>query len=179
MRNKLVVPFATIALSGAMVFGAAAPMASAAPPAAASAVQLSDAVVAPITQVIAGVGTFQGTFTPTSFGTDSSGQLTVTGLLEGTLTRLDGTTQDVSGAISTTVASATANQSCDILSLVLGPLDLNLLGLDVELNQVELDIAAEPGPGNLLGNLLCSVAGLLDGNSTGGLANLLNRLLAL
>jgi len=27
---------------------------------------------------------------------------------------------------------------------------------------VRLDITAQPGPGNLLGNLLCAVSGLLD-----------------
>ena len=77
--------------------------------------------------------------------------------------------------------------ACDILNLVLGPLHLNVLGLVVDLNQVNLDITAEPGSGNLLGNLLCSVAHLLD--STGGagggisgllqqLTNLLNQILA-
>ena len=63
---------------------------------------------------------------------------------------------------------------CPILHLELGPLDLNLLGLRVQLNQVVLDVTAEPGPGNLLGNLLCAVAGLLDGVD---LANLLGGLL--
>ena len=59
--------------------------------------------------------------------------------------------------------SAAAGLSCDILNLVLGPLDLNLLGLKVHLDKVVLDITAVPGAGNLLGNLLCAVAGLLDG----------------
>jgi len=70
--------------------------------------------------------------------------------------------------------------SCDILNLVLGPLDLNLLGLTVHLNRVVLDIVAVTGAGNLLGNLLCAVAGLLDGTGTGLLAQLsllLNRIL--
>jgi hypothetical protein len=67
---------------------------------------------------------------------------------------------------------------CPILHLELGPLDLNLLGLRVELNQVVLDITAIPGPGNLLGNLLCAVAGLLDGVDLGGvLGNLLQSLI--
>lgn len=57
--------------------------------------------------------------------------------------------------------------ACPILHLELGPLDLNLLGLRVQLNQVVLDITALPGPGNLLGNLLCAVAGLLDGVDLG------------
>jgi hypothetical protein len=69
--------------------------------------------------------------------------------------------------------------SCRILHLELGPLDLNLLGLRIQLNRVVLDITAERGPGNLLGNLLCAVAGLLDGNPTAGLAALLNRILGI
>ena len=67
---------------------------------------------------------------------------------------------------------------CPILHLELGPLDLNLLGLRVQLNQVVLDVTAEPGPGNLLGNLLCAVAGLLDGVDLGTvLGNLLQNLI--
>jgi len=65
---------------------------------------------------------------------------------------------------------------------VLGPLDLNLLGLTVHLDRVVLNIDAVPGAGNLLGNLLCSVAGLLDGGlggQLGTLTSLLNRILAL
>jgi hypothetical protein len=67
---------------------------------------------------------------------------------------------------------------CPILHLELGPLDLNLLGLRVQLNRVRLDVDAVPGPGNLLGNLLCAVAGLLDGVDLGGvLGNLLQNLI--
>ncbi len=57
----------------------------------------------------------------------------------------------------------------------------NLLGLQVSLSQIVLDITAVPGPGNLLGNLLCAVAGLLDGSNASGnaITNLLNRLLGL
>jgi hypothetical protein len=66
--------------------------------------------------------------------------------------------------------------TCQILHLDLGPLSLNLLGLQVDLSRVVLDITAQAGAGNLLGNLLCAVAGLLD--NPGGLANLLNQILA-
>ena len=65
--------------------------------------------------------------------------------------------------------------ACDILTLALGPLDLDLLGLRVALDEVNLLIEAIPGAGNLLGNLLCGVAGLLDGGL--GLGGLLNNLL--
>ena len=52
---------------------------------------------------------------------------------------------------------------CPVLHLVLGPLNLNLLGLTIVLQQVTLDIVAVPGPGNLLGNLLCGLVNLLNG----------------
>ena len=61
------------------------------------------------------------------------------------------------------------------------PLDLDLLGLQVHLDKVVLDIVAATGAGNLLGNLLCAVTGLLDGSPLDGLLthlkNLLNQIL--
>lgn len=74
--------------------------------------------------------------------------------------------------------------SCQVLDLVLGPLHLDLLGLVIDLNQVNLDITAQQGQGNLLGNLLCAVTNLLNGTGSGGantnaIANLLNNILAL
>lgn len=70
-------------------------------------------------------------------------------------------------AISRTdpVSSAANKKVCQILNLVLGPLHLNLLGLVVDLNRVHLRITAVRGPGNLLGNLLCAVANLLNGSA--------------
>ena len=77
-------------------------------------------------------------------------------------------------------AAGVTAASCDILNLVLGPLDLNLLGLEVHLKQVVLDIIATSGAGNLLGNLLCAVAGLLDGGAAlGQIAALLNQILGI
>jgi hypothetical protein len=67
--------------------------------------------------------------------------------------------------------------ACPILTLNLGPLDLDLLGLRVALDPVNLLIEAIPGDGNLLGNLLCGVAGLLDGVGGGGLGGLVQNLL--
>ena len=89
--------------------------------------------------------------------------------------------QTASRALSTAAPSAQAQAACNILNLVLGPLDLNLLGLTVHLDQVVLDITAVPGAGNLLGNLLCAVANLLNGlnlNLLGtALTNVLTQLL--
>lgn len=180
MRTKVIAPLTTIALSGAMLFGISAPAANAAPPPAASAPQLA-AVTAPISQVIDGLGTFTGTFTPTSFA-NTGGQLTVDGVLNGQVT---GAAGNVLATVTNLafdnvpVTGAAATGTCQILHLDLGPLDLTILGVAVHLDRVVLDVTAMRGPGNLLGNLLCAVAGLLDGNATTGLANLLNRLLGL
>lgn len=74
-----------------------------------------------------------------------------------------------------TVAPALGT-TCPVLNLILGPLHLNLLGLNVDLNQVVLNITAQSGAGQLLGNLVCGVANLLNTNPlTGGqLTGLLN-----
>jgi hypothetical protein len=90
-------------------------------------------------------------------------------------------------------AASAAAATCPVLHLVLGPVNLNLLGLVVTLgggslaNQpIVLDITAVPGSGNLLGNLLCGVSNLLNGTGattpltpglTAGLLNLVNSLL--
>ena len=47
---------------------------------------------------------------------------------------------------------------CTVLDLVLGPLDLNVLGLMIHLDRVRLTITADPN-GGILGSLLCSLAG--------------------
>ncbi len=135
-----------------------------------------------------------GTFTITKF-TAVKGVMSAVGTFTGSV---NGAAQVTSAATAPVTAingnqtkagtrmPAAAAASCSILSLTLGPLHLNLLGLVVDLNQVNLNITAQSGPGNLLGNLLCSVAGLLDDNPTGALlqglllaiSNVLNGLLA-
>jgi hypothetical protein len=77
-----------------------------------------------------------------------------------------------------------AGNACSILSLDLGPINLNLLGLVVRTNQIQLRIDAVQGPGNLLGNLLCGITGILNpgqlaNTPLGQLAQILNALLAL
>lgn len=71
--------------------------------------------------------------------------------------------------------------TCDVLNLAVGPLDLNLLGLVVALDDcdggpVTVDITAEAGAGNLLGNLLCSLSHILDSNANvNAINNAINR----
>jgi hypothetical protein len=62
------------------------------------------------------------------------------------------------------------------LNLSIGPIHLNLLGLVIDTNTIVLNITAQPGAGNLLGNLLCAIANAL--NNPSSLAKLLNGLLA-
>jgi hypothetical protein len=74
--------------------------------------------------------------------------------------------------------SVVVTGTCQVLSLVLGPLSLNLLGLLVNLNQVTLTITAQQGPGLLLGNLVCNLVNLLNSpTGTVSISTLLNRLM--
>ena len=137
-------------------------------------------------------GTVRGEFVPDRFIV-RGGDAYANGVLRATLRRGSGelvgtTTRRVTipvrnGSTGARPAQVAAQGgTCDILNLVLGPLDLNLLGLEVHLDRVVLDIVARTGAGNLLGNLLCAVAGLLDGTGLLNelrLANALNRVLAL
>ena len=50
---------------------------------------------------------------------------------------------------------------CPILDLMLGPIDLNVLGLHVVTSPICLKITAVEG-GGLLGDLLCDISGLLQ-----------------
>ena len=74
--------------------------------------------------------------------------------------------------------------SCSILSLNLGPINLNLLGLVVRTNEIQVRIDAVRGPNNLLGNLLCGLTGILNPTTLastplGQVAAILNALLVL
>jgi hypothetical protein len=132
--------------------------------------QATTALQIPVT-----AGNFTGTFNLTRFA-NIGGVVNAIGTLVGTLTTPTGPVSIVR-TIAIPVATQATTATCDVLHLELGPLDLNLLGLVVHLNQIVLDIDAQAGPGNLLGNLLCSVAGLLD--RPNGLAQVLNAILGI
>ena len=145
-----------------------------------------------ITMPVTGAGSaaqFAGTFTLNRFAATDTGIVAV-GLITGTLVDALGTATTVvrNVAIPVQIAGGSAPAApaaaqigalaiCDVLHLELGPLDLDLLGLVVHLDRVVLDIDAVSAPGNLLGNLLCAVLGLLDNPS--GLADLLNEILSI
>ena len=160
----------------------------------------------PLTKSVAVTGTkgFKGTYTIDRFAS-KGGKLVAIGTLKGTM-RKSGTTKRVSrknvvmpaaatGAGPATSANASqlplpplpAGKACQVLALNLGPINLNLLGLVVRTNEIQVRIDAVQGPNNLLGNLLCAVTGLLNptgalGQLTGAINNLaaaLNAILAL
>jgi hypothetical protein len=56
---------------------------------------------------------------------------------------------------------------CPILDLSLGPINLSLLGLNVDTSRICLEITATSG-GGLLGNLLCGLTNALSGGLTVG-----------
>ena len=131
-------------------------------------------VTLPVVGTVVGGGTFAGTATVTRF-INQNGQLTALGVVTGILTNAAGTPTTVVSTFATPVNITQA--TCSFLHLDLGPLNLNLLGLQVDLSEIVLDLTSQAGAGNLLGNLLCGIAGLLD--SPGGLARLLNQILGI
>jgi hypothetical protein len=150
-------------------------------------VPVTGAATDPITA--ASVGTFAGNYAISRFAIQD-GKLVAIGTVTGTVIDATGNVvrnfvtqatvqvMNAGGAAASPIGAA-AIGSCDILKLVLGPLHLELLGLNVDLNQVVLEITAETGAGDLLGNLLCAITGLLDAGSLGQqLVDLLNQLIA-
>jgi hypothetical protein len=94
-----------------------------------------------------------------------------------TVTATNGT-QTASQTVLLPVAAVQG--TCQILHLELGPIDLDLLGLVVHVDKIVVDITAQSGPGNLLGNLLCGLANALNGGASAGtIANILNQILAI
>jgi hypothetical protein len=71
--------------------------------------------------------------------------------------RRTGVVRPLRFAVGIRATTAAAGPTCPVLNLVLGPLHLNLLGLVVDLNQVHLNITAEP-TGGVLGSLFCGLA---------------------
>jgi hypothetical protein len=107
------------------------------------------------------LGQILGNLSTTDLNNLTSG---LTGLLNGAFGQL------LSPANAASGASVSSAGTTNILHLAVGPLHLNLLGLVVDLDNcnngpVTIDITAQSGPGNLLGNLLGRVAHLLDGNA--------------
>ena len=172
-----------------------APLAAQSPNANANATRdRSSGLTLPISGTESTGGTLSGTLLIKEFvrngdGIDAIGTLTATitnaGVARTVVTQVAWPVNLANSGSQAAAPSGFAIQQavCEILHLELGPLNLDLLGLVVDLNQVVLDITAVAGAGNLLGNLLCAVVGLLDGPALGAaltqIANLLNQILGI
>jgi len=119
------------------------------------------------------LGGFLGTL-PTSDPVNGG----VTQLLDGVQGLLNG---GLGALTSPTNAAVSPTSTTNILHLSVGPVDLNLLGLHVTLDNchngpVTVDVNAVSGSGNLLGNLLGGIAHLADRPNVPALDNLLATL---
>jgi hypothetical protein len=131
----------------------------------------------PITGTTDKGGKFTGNFQIQQFSVVNN-QIVAVGTLTGTISNAVG---NVIGTVLKTINLIVTfkKSTCEILELELGPLDLDLLGLQVHLNKVVLDITADPS-GGLLGSLLCAIANLLNnGGLLTDIVSLLNQVLAL
>jgi hypothetical protein len=156
----------------------------------ASAQELAFGKKVPVTGEAANGRDFAGTFTIKRF-TRRAGQAFAVGTLRGKLgnrrvvkrgVRMPAVTEAAPLAAAAAQPPLPTPGACQILNLRLGPINLNLLGLRVATNVIRLRIEAIPGPGNLLGNLLCAITNLLNPSANTPIAQLvqvLNALLAL
>ncbi len=116
---------------------------------------------------------FRGRLENARFYESKAGNLKVVGRLEGRILNDNGRIVDTVAERVRTQVAVGQRAECPILKLRTGRIFLDLLGLELDIAPIAIDLTAVPGAGNLLGNLLCAVAGLLDG------PGLLSQLIAL
>jgi hypothetical protein len=143
-----------------------------------------------VTGTVNGTGSFDGTIKIEKLAfPDTRHSLVTVGVLNGVATLPNGQTRELrnvpfavptafsAGSSTTDVAPQVA---CEVLTLNVGAIHLDLLGLVVDIAPINVNVDAIPG-GGLLGNLLCSLTGLLSGGPFAQLlmvVNEINRLLA-
>jgi hypothetical protein len=172
LRTRVVGAGTAILVAGALGLapGVTAANAASAARSAVSAAQLAPAPI-PVTGTLPDGTAFTGTLSKLSSSV-VNGVLQLKGTITGKGLPAGGTN------FTAPIKSLAANGGCTILTLDLGALNLDLLGLVANLNPVHLVATAVPGAGKLLGNLLCSVAGLLDKNGPAtAVSALLNKIL--
>jgi len=149
-------------------------------------VEAAATLVVPLTGTTNGGGRFTGSFSISGFE-DRGGTIYAIGMVSGTVTGSPNVARSgISGPlalpVSPTSSPALATSSaitaqatpCDVLHLQFGGTTLNLLGLDVALSPVTLDITGQAGP---LGDLVCQAVATLG--NVAALVGLLNQILTL
>ena len=181
MSKSRMVLAAAVAALAVMLIGGAGPAAA----------QTS---TTPLTKTVKMTGTakngkkFKGTYTIKRF-THKGSKLFAVGTLKGKLKGRRITKNNVRVPASLARPASAAQipptpNACQILNLTLQPIDLNLLGLRLRTSRIDLRLEGVPGAGNLLGNLLCGITGILDPQAAtpatpSVLTQVLNALLAL
>jgi hypothetical protein len=135
-------------------------------------------VAVPVTGTLPDGGTFEGRIIDPDVSYQSAtDRLRIGGALAGTATRSGGATERVRQEFRTQLSVSQQRRRCEILDLDIGRIHLDLLGLVVNIAPIHINVFAVPGAGNLLGNLLCALVGLLDDLRGPDLANFLEGLL--
>lgn len=87
-------------------------------------------------------------------------------------------TRPASSRVTAQATQPASVQACETLSLTLEAIQLALLGIDIQLDQVNVDFTVVPGTSARLSGLLCGVTGVIDGSaSPAERTNILNSLL--
>jgi len=96
----------------------------------------------------------------------------------GVATQQSRATSAATSRVTSQASLAASTQACETLSLRLEAIQLDLLGMDIQLDQVNVDFTVVPGTSARLGVLLCGVTGVMDSaiNPTER-TNILNSLL--
>jgi hypothetical protein len=135
-------------------------------------------VAVPVTGTLSDGGTFEGrVINPDVSYESATDTLLISGILAGRATQSDGTVERVRQEFRTQLSVSQQQDECEILDLDIGRIHLDLLGLVVNIAPIHINVTAVPGAGNLLGNLLCALVGLLDDLRGPDLANFLEGLL--
>jgi hypothetical protein len=174
MRRTVV--FAVISLAIALI---ASPMEAAAKGPGRASLVSAIPVTGTFVDATGGAGTFSGTLDIERFASRQR-TLVALGTVTGTLTDSAGVTQSitdhavtlpvtniaVNGAVAGTgadgpISTQQAAQDCQLLHLEFGGITLDVLGLQISLSPIVLDI----GLGGILGGILCGLLGALSGGA--------------
>jgi hypothetical protein len=97
----------------------------------------------PVQGPVSPEGSFAGTLTITAFTFGDAGQLLLTGVLNGTVIHSPGAKTKVKQQPFTAPATLIdSNRTTDIVLLEIAPISFDLLGLQIRLAQITLDIEA-------------------------------------
>lgn len=120
----------------------------------------------PATMIIGGRTTaganLDGAFAATDFRIDPAGQLVVNGMLSGVLTAPGTLPSSIRQPMTLPVDRQDSSTTCRMLNLAIGP-DTTAGGVSLHLDQSELTIMQQQGPGSLLVVPFCDAARLLRG----------------